>query len=99
MVNVRLKFRIVYLCRNFIILQRTGFKIKTRGRPKMPCRNLPPKSNSATTDSEINKDKWQEETTRFGNILRRQEEVLLPANMFREIEQHINRLVKSKLWE
>ena len=101
MVNVRLKFRIVYyilyLCRLFLIMQSTGFKMRPRGRPKMPCRKLPPKLNSDTTDTKMNKDKWQEETTRFGNILRRQEEVILPPNMFREMKQHINRLVESKL--
>ena len=71
--------------------------MRQRGRPKKQCRKLQPNVNVDTTDSKMNKDEWYQETTKFGNILRGQEEVLLPSSMFREMEQHINRLQKSNL--
>mgnify|MGYP002803421009 CR=1 FL=1 len=61
---------------------------------EMPCRKLPPILNLGTTNSKMNKDEWHQETTQFGTNVRGQEEVLFPGNMFREMEQHINRLVK-----
>jgi hypothetical protein len=40
---------------------------------------------------------WNEEASRFGNIFRGPQGVLLPENVFREIEQDMDSSLKSEL--
>ncbi len=69
----------------------TTLGLKSTGRPKR-LRKLPP----MRIERHINQEEWHEETSRFGNILRGPQGVLIPENVFREIEQDMNRLLTSE---
>ncbi len=75
----------------FKMFQSTTLRLKSTGRPKR-LRKLPP----VRIECHINQEEWHEETSRFGNILCGPQGVLIPENVFREIEQDMNRLLTSE---
>ena len=75
----------------FKMFQSTTLRLKSTGRPKR-LRKLPP----MRIERHINQEEWHEETSRFGNILRGPQGVLIPENVFCEIEQDMNRLFTSE---
>jgi hypothetical protein len=67
-----------------------GLELKP-GRPKR-VRKIQP----MRVERYVNEEEWREEKSRFGKILRGPQGVLLPENVFREIEQDMNRLLTSE---